>query len=407
VKLLFYCSKFPPQAGGAGIDAYHLGKDLSEQGVTVYVVCEHAPELKKFEQLNENYFVHRIKVPLLKNRGSGLYFISLCLGIAWKGIGIIFRYKPNILHCHDTATGIAGLITKWITRKPSVFKFGGSMTYEYLCNANNNGWDPAVGESWAWENSRGMAKVLLAIEKQFYLKFDRIYPIAQYLVDILNRYLNLNNGKVKLIHNGVDTDLIAKNNFKNIKDDLKINKLIFTGIRFVKYKGVHILIEACKPILENLDAHLVIAGNGPEEKNLKRLAGVNSRIVFTGNLSWEKNLNYVKSADVFVLPTLVDKTPSCLMEALALETPCIASDIDGVRELIAPNGGLLVEPNNSQALAAKIVWMLQHPDEAKEMGKVGRQHIISEFQWAKTRENIKSLYNELMSEKSVVQTQQS
>ena len=401
MKVLFYCSKFPPQAGGAGIDAYHLGKDLSEANHQVFVVCEHAPGLKKYEKFNDSYFVHRVKVPFIKNRGSGIYFIALCVGIACKGIWLILRKKPNILHCHDTATGIGGLITKIITRKKTIFKFGGSMTYEYLCNSNKNGWDPTVGESWAWEHATGMAKLILFVEKQFYLKFDRIYPIAQYLVDILKKYLNVNAKKIKLIHNGVDTNLLKKENFKNIKDELSFKRYIFTGIRFVKYKGVHILIEACQPILEKLDAHLIIAGDGPEENALQKLANGNPRVIFTGNLSWEENINYVRSADVFVLPTLVDKTPSCLMEALALEVPCITSDIDGVKELITPGGGLLVESNNPKALADKISWLLSHPQEAKQMGQVGRKYIVAEFQWNRTREQIEQLYTELDSQQEI------
>jgi glycosyltransferase involved in cell wall biosynthesis len=106
-------------------------------------------------------------------------------------------------------------------------------------------------------------------------------------------------------------------------------------------------------------------------------------------------MNYVRSADVFVLPTLVDKTPSSLMEALAMETPCITSDIDGVRELMTSGGGITVEPNNPGALAEKIVWMLEHPEEAKKMGQKGREFVIDQFQWNKTKEHIKELYIEL------------
>ncbi len=396
MKLIFYCSKFPPQPGGAGIDAYHLGLDLSNEGHTVFVVCEHAPGLKKFEQLNENYFVYRAGVPFIKNRGSGIYFIGLCLRIAMKGIRVIIKEKPDLLHCHDTATGIAGLITKLLTRKKTVFKFGGSMTYEYLCNSNKNGWDPAVGESWIWENKLGTASALRFVEKQFYLKFDRIYPIAQYLVDILKKYLHLSDEKLKLIHNGINTDEIVRGRFKTVEDKTRFPKLIYTGVRFVKYKGVHVLIEACKPILEKLDAHLVIAGSGPEEKKLRALAQNHPRIIFKGSLDWQENLRYVRSADVFVLPTLVDKTPSCLMEALSLETPCIASDINGVNELITPGGGLLVESNNPAALGQSISWMLTHPEEAETMGKKGREFMVAQFQWKMTRENIKALYSDLL-----------
>lgn len=396
MRILYYCSKFPPQAGGAGIDAFHLGHDLSHENHKIYVVCEHVPGLKKVEKLNQNYQVYRVGVPFLKNRGTGLYFIILCLLIGLKGILVILKEKIDLVHCHDTATGIAGLITKFLLRKPTVFKFGGSMTYEYLCNAKKNGWDPTIGEIGAWEHAEGLAKFILKIEQQYFMKFDRIYPIAQYLVDLVNQKLKIDPRKIRLIHNGVKLEQLKREDYPNIKHQLKIDKLIFAGVRHVKYKGLNYLIQACLPVLDKYGSHLVIAGDGPEEKVLKKLAQDNPRIIFTGNLSWEENMRYVRSADVYVLPTLVDKTPSSLMEALALKTPCITSDIPGVKELIAPDGGILVPPANSDVLREKIIWLLEHPDEALQMGQKGHEHICQNFRWELTREKIKALYFELI-----------
>lgn len=400
MKFVFYCSKFPPIAGGAGIDAYHLGIDLSAKNHQVFVVCEWFPGQKKIEQINPDYFVYRVGVPFIKNRGSALYFISLCFGIAWRGINLIIQKKVDILHCHDTATGIAGLITKFFTRIPTVFKFGGSMTYEYLCNAKQKGWDPIVGEPGAWKNAKGFTRLLLYIEKQFFIRFDRIYPIANYLVDLLKSQLNLPASKVKLIYNGVDIDRLDSLEYHNLKPSLKVEKMIFTGVRFVKYKGVDVLIKACLPILEKYKAHLVIAGEGPEKNALLELAGDHPGIRFVGNLPWEENMNFVHSADVYVLPTLLDKTPSSLMEALALGVPCITSNIDGVKELVAPGGAGLVEPGNPDALREKIEWMLQNPAKAREMGTVSRQFMKENFRWETTRNKIIELYHDIFNSRN-------
>jgi len=325
-------------------------------------------------------------------------FIFLCFGIAFKGLKIILREKPDILHFHDTATGIAGLITKMIVhKKPSVFNFGGSMTYEYMCNAyDNDGWDPSLGENHSWQNPRGVAKLLFNIEKQFYFKNDRVYAVAQYQVDMLTHHLGLRPPKVRTIHNGIDTAFLQRDNFKDIKPELGYQRMIFVGVRLVKYKAVDVLINACLPILDKYNAHLVIAGDGPEEEKLKRLAGNNPRIKFLGNLSWEKNVQYVRSADMFVLPTLVDKTPNCLMEALSLETPSISSDIDGVKELIPLGGGILIKPNDPDLLRSKIEWIFQHPVEAAQMGKKAREFMLAEFDWKRTFEKVKVIYNELL-----------
>lgn len=275
------------------------------------------------------------------------------------------------------------------------------MTYEYLCNSLKDKWDPAVGEKGVWQNPQGIARYILWIEKKYFKCFDIIYAVAQYLVDMVQAHVNVNPQKIRMIHNGVKIDDLQQVNYTDIKAPLKIRRLIFTGQRFVKYKGLSTLIEACLPILEPLDAHLVIAGYGPEEKTLKKMAGENSRILFPGNLNWEDAMRYTHSADAYILPTLVDKTPNSLMEALALGTPCITTDIDGVKEMIGPGGGILVPPKNAVILREKIVWLLEHPEEAREMGKKGQQYVYENFRWEITRDKIKALYFELAAKNGI------
>ncbi|MBN1155412.1 glycosyltransferase family 4 protein [candidate division KSB1 bacterium] len=401
MKLIFYCSKFPPLAGGAGTNAHYMAKYLSNKGHQVHVVCEHIPGLKKEEQINQNYFVHRVSVPVIKNRGSGVYFLLLCLAVAFKGIRLIKREKPDILHLFDAATGIAGLFTKFmIPNIPSIYLFGGSITYEYMCNAyTNSTWDPAKGENYVWRNARGVLKLLLFVEKQFFLRNDRVYTNAQYLSDMLAEHLNLGYPKVRLIYNGIDTGYLNRAHIEDIKEKYGFDRLIYVGVRFVKYKALHVLIEACKPLLEELHLHLVIAGDGPEEQHLKRMANGHPKILFLGNISWEENIKYVRSADVFALPTLVDKTPNCIMEALSLEVPTITTRIPGVEELITDGGGLLIEPNDVEALREAIRWVVEHPVQGREMGAIARQFMQTEFDWKVTCSRIEQIYTELVSEK--------
>ena len=401
MKLIFYCSKFPPLAGGAGTNAHYMATYLSNKGHQVHVVCEHIPGLKKEEQINDNYFVHRVSVPVIKNRGSGIYFLLLCITVAFKGLRLIKREKPDVLHLFDAATGIAGLFTKsLIPRIPSIYLFGGSITYEYMCNAYaNSTWDPALGENYVWRNAKGMLKFLYSIEKQFFLRNDRVYTNAQYLSDMLEEHLQLGYPKVRLIYNGIDTEYLDRTRIENIKKLSNYDRLIYVGVRFVKYKALHILIEACKPVLDELNLSLVIAGDGPEEEHLKRVAGGHPKIKFLGNIGWEENIRYVRSADVFALPTLVDKTPNCVMEALSLEVPTITTRIPGVQELITEGGGLLIEPNDVESLRSHIRWILEHPDQAKKMGTLARRYMQQEFDWKVTCARIEQIYAELISDR--------
>ena len=397
MKVIIYCSKFPPLAGGAGTSAHYMGKYLSQEGHQVHVICEYASELNRFDNLNDNYFIHRVKVPFLKSRSSGLYFLLLSIAIAIKGIQISFKVKPDIFHFFDTATGVAGLITKLIIKKPSIYCFGGSMTYEYMCNTcNDDEWNPVLGENYLWKNAKGILKILLNFEKRFFLNNDRIYTVAQYLSEMLDQHLKLTYPKVRYIPNGIDTNILKKEKLKNIKEELGYQNLIYVGVRLVKYKALDVLIKACLPILNEINAYLVIGGTGPEEDYLKQLANNHPRIIFLGNLKWEENIQYVRSADLFALPTLVDKTPNCVMEALSLETPCITSDIDGVKELFPTDGGILIKPDDLELLRQKIKWIFDHPSEAKLMASKSRKFMVNNFDWKITCKQIKNIYDELV-----------
>ncbi len=397
MKVIIYCSKFPPLAGGAGKSAHYLCKYLREHGHQVHVICEHAPGLKMEEWIDADYRIYRVRVPFIKNRGSGIYFLLLCFAIAMKGLALSVKIKPDIFHFYDAATGIAGLITKFFVKKPSVYAFGGSMTYEYMCNAGQkNNVQPALGENYVWKHATGMLKLILAVEKRFFFNNDRVYTEAQYLSEMLAQHWQLTSPKVKYIPNGIDTDLLKRENFEDIKAECGYRYLIYVGVRLVKYKGLDVLIEACKPILDEMNAHLVIAGTGPEEEHLKQLAANHARIRFLGNLSWEQNVQYVRSADLFVLPTLVDKTPNCIMEALSLEVPCITSDIDGVRELFPPNGGILIRPNEPMLLRQQICWAFDHPNEIRIMASNARKYMIENYDWKPICAKIEQLYQELL-----------
>jgi len=218
---------------------------------------------------------------------------------------------------------------------------------------------------------------------------------------MLDEHFQLKFPRVRYIPNGIDTDLLKPENFKNIKSDLGYSNLIYVGVRFVKYKALDVLITACLPILEEIDAHLVIGGSGPEEQKLKQLANGHPRIKFLGNLTWEENIQYVRSADLFALPTLVDKTPNCVMEALSLKVPCITSDIDGVKELIPPGGGILIKPDDPELLRQKIKWVFENPNEAKLMASRARDFMVANFDWKTICNNVENIYDELLDHQAV------
>jgi glycosyltransferase involved in cell wall biosynthesis len=76
--------------------------------------------------------------------------------------------------------------------------------------------------------------------------------------------------------------------------------------------------------------------------------------------------------------------------------PVIASDFPLWRDIVAGNRcGLLVDPMSPRAIADAIVWMLDHPDEAQEMGRRGREAVIHRYSWEAEAQKLQALYARL------------
>jgi glycosyltransferase involved in cell wall biosynthesis len=138
-------------------------------------------------------------------------------------------------------------------------------------------------------------------------------------------------------------------------------------------KSVGTLITAFRD-LPGEDLRLVIAGTGPEEDRLRRLATGDRRIHFAGHVSGVSHANHFHWADVFVLPTLVDCWAMVVNEALHHGVPVVTTTAAGAGELIADGGsGLLVPPGDPVALREALAKLLADPDRLARMAATARR----------------------------------
>jgi glycosyltransferase involved in cell wall biosynthesis len=145
--------------------------------------------------------------------------------------------------------------------------------------------------------------------------------------------------------------------------------------RLVRQKGFDILIRAFGVVApEAPQLRLVIAGEGPEEKQLRDLAaglGLGSRVTFLGNVRDLSAL--MRYAVAFVLSSRYEGFPNVLLEALACGLPTVAADCpEGPREILADGQyGLLVPCNDATALAAAIVRLLADAELRRRLSALG------------------------------------
>ncbi|MEQ1626802.1 MAG: glycosyltransferase, partial [Nitrospira sp.] len=181
---------------------------------------------------------------------------------------------------------------------------------------------------------------------------------------------------------------------------------VFAG-RLVPEKGVDVLVQAFALVVRNVpDARLLIAGDGPERKNLVELAeqlGVAAYVTFLGHLPQEAMETKLARAWVQVVPSRwAEPFGLVAVEAMMRETAVIASRMGGLEEILQDGEtGYLVTPNDPHQLAQRLEELLCDRSKADAMGRSGRRVAEARFSLARQCEQFMSLYQQMVSDMPV------
>jgi glycosyltransferase involved in cell wall biosynthesis len=151
------------------------------------------------------------------------------------------------------------------------------------------------------------------------------------------------------------------------------------------------------------EAEFLIAGAGPEEDNLRRLArelGLNRNLTFASNLYDFSSA--LTAMDIFCLPSLRQGLGTIILEAMALGRPVIATGVGGIYGLVRNNEtGLVVPPSDSVTLAERILELLNDPVRARAIGEAGRVLVREEFGVERMVAQTAALYREVLATERV------
>jgi glycosyltransferase involved in cell wall biosynthesis len=201
----------------------------------------------------------------------------------------------------------------------------------------------------------------------------------------------------KLVEWGWDADRIAyipncidASQFAPCADEG--NYFVYAG-RLAPEKGLTTLVQAAALSHQRL----IVAGTGPEEAALRRLAlELGADVTFAGHLDKPELQRLIGEARALVLPSeWYENAPISILEAYALGRPVIGTRIGGIPELVAHNEtGILVEPGSVARLAAAMADIASLPRTARNMlGAAGRDWVRREFSPDKYRERTIELYD--------------
>lgn len=227
--------------------------------------------------------------------------------------------------------------------------------------------------------------------------FRPLYILNSYFAKIItvseavkNQLIKLGARKknIKIIYNGIDIEESERQAdiFQNLAQPSKISYKPFTVgtiCRLHKEKGVEYLLKAIKIALEFIPSlQLIVIGDGPEKKNLIWLAKkleISGRVKFVG--FQEDTIKWINSFEIFILPSIKKEAfGMVLLEAMARAKPVVATRVEGIPEVVFDQKtGVLVEPQNSEAIADAIIYLFSQPSVRKEMGENGKKRVEEFF----------------------------
>jgi glycosyltransferase involved in cell wall biosynthesis len=163
------------------------------------------------------------------------------------------------------------------------------------------------------------------------------------------------------------------------EEEHPFQNILYVG-SLIPRKGVHHLIDAFARVTKNFpQARLAIVGRDENKtyaaqlKEQVRRLSLDGRVQFLREVRQAELTMWMRRACVFVLPSISEGLGRVVIEAMATCTPVIGSRVGGIPEMVEDGvTGFLVRPGDEATLAEKIRWVLEHSDEAREMGRRAR-----------------------------------
>jgi len=290
---------------------------------------------------------------------------------AFRLARLVKEQQVDIIHGHGYKSDLLGLLTA---------KIAGCRVM-------------TTPHGWSLEKDRKL-QLYENMDRFSFRYMDIVCPLS---VTLYDNAIKFTKGNIRLISNAVDLDEVRSSDLiVRTNDGLYV--IGYIG-RLVKSKDIATLLMAIGLISSSgRRIKLILVGDGDQFNELKAVSdsvGIMDRVEFTGFRSDTATL--LRGFDCFVLPSLSEGTPRCIMEAMALNIPVVASDIPGNRILVShKETGLLFPVGDSQKLADGILFMMDNPDHAKKMAENGCDKVEEHYSNKRMAKEYMEVYEDLI-----------
>ncbi len=379
MKVTFITREYPPNVyGGAGVHIRELSRCLAKM-MEVDVRCFGEQEIRDGSLSVTGYR------PEPKLRCSDQpKFDSPFNTVLTDLLVLMDRIDAEVVHTHTWYAHLAGFLARKLYNVPHV--------------ATSHSLEPL--RPWKFDQLAEGYNVSTWIEKIGLENADRVVAVSQMMKkDILENF-SVDPGRITVIHNGIDLETW---NPRPLSDELRQrygiaeDYVLFVG-RPTAQKGMEYLIDAA----DDIPVQVVLEAMGADTKDyenrmMEKVKGKKNIVWIHENLGDVKNVELYTSARVFICPSVYEPFGIINLEAMACETPVVASAVGGIPEVVVPEEtGLLVDPADSGQIAAAVNRLLENGELAAGMGKKGRRRVEERFSWDSIAAQTRDMYRELL-----------
>ncbi|TDL34753.1 N-acetyl-alpha-D-glucosaminyl L-malate synthase BshA [Jeotgalibacillus sp. S-D1] len=366
-----------PTVGGSGIVATELGKLLAEKGHEIHFITSSIPF--RLNKMYANIFFHQVEV----NHYSVFQYPPYDIALANKMAEIIKREKLDILHVHYAIPHAVCAILGRQMAKSSV----GIVTTLHGTDITVLGFDPSLTEAirFGIEQSDRVTTVSHALSKQTH---DLISP----------------DKSLDVIHNFIDERVYRKVDAHSLKSDYKIeedDKVLIHVSNFRAVKRVGDVVRSFSEIQKNINAKLLLVGDGPEMSTICKLTdelGIKDQVRFLGK---QENLEELYSiSDIMLLLSEKESFGLVALEAMACGVPCIGTNVGGIPEVIEDGvSGYICELGNIKSIVEKTADLLSDREKYRRFSKAAVEAVQKQFHSSEIVNQYEKIYDEVMRNK--------
>jgi alpha-maltose-1-phosphate synthase len=398
MKALLLTNEYPPSTyGGAGVHVEYLSRELARL-ISVDVRAFGNQRLDERNLRVRGFPLDTSGFECPKNLVSVFAAVRRCTDFSTAGI------DADVVHCHTWYTHFGGILAKLNYGIPLVITIHSLEPLRpWKREQLGHGYDFST---WVEKTAIEMADAVIAVSRGTKADVMRLFKVDE--------------SRVRIIYNGIDPNEYRPATETTALVDYGVDPakpyVLFVG-RIARQKGIIHLVRAIQYL--DSDCQVVLCAGAPDTPEIaaEMAQAVDQARVHNPNIVWIEQMapksamyQLYSHAAVFCCPSIYEPFGIINLEAMACETPVVASAVGGITEVVVDGEtGFLVpldqmrespfealDPDKfSRDLAAKITLLMKDPDLRVKFGKAGRKRAIEQFSWAAIAAQTNRLYEEL------------